>query len=196
MKQATGILILVLLLIVGCTRQRPSEKPPIHLNPNMDDQPKLKAQGESRFFADGAAMRLPVEGTVSRGSLRADSIYYEGRHSDTTFVKVSPVTATAELLERGRERYDIFCSPCHGRTGDGRGMVVRRGMLPPPTFHQDTLRTVEDGYIFSVISNGIRNMPPYKYQISVEDRWAIVAYFRALQLSRNARQQDVPVEYR
>ena len=101
-----------------------------------------------------------------------------------------------QLIERGQQRFNIYCSPCHGRTGDGRGIVVQRGLLPPPSFHDDRLRKVGDGHIFDVISNGIRNMPSYRAQIPVDDRWAIVSYFRALQRSQNASINDVPAEMR
>jgi mono/diheme cytochrome c family protein len=101
-----------------------------------------------------------------------------------------------ELLKRGQERFNIFCSPCHGRLGDGKGIVVERGYSPPPTFHSDRVRSFPDGHIFDVITNGIRNMPPYGPQIPASDRWAIVAYFRALQRSQNATVNDIPVELR
>ncbi|MCP4686121.1 MAG: cytochrome c [bacterium] len=191
--------MLCLVLAVGCARNRPSDEPPIHLNTNMDEQPKYKAQASSEFFVDGQAMRQPVEGTVARGWLREDVVFYTGKTENGKLVKVSPVPVTMELLERGRERYSIYCSPCHGQTGaaqDIKAIVVQKGMLAPPSFHEQRLRDVEDGHLFDVITNGIRNMPPYKYQISVEDRWAIVAYFRALQRSQNATVEDVPESIR
>jgi len=198
----TGILtatILCLVLAAGCSRQRPSDKPPVHLVTNMDDQPKYKPQASSEFFVNGQAMRLPVEGTVARGWLREDVVFYTGRTENGQLVRRSPVPMTLSLLQRGQERYNIYCSPCHGQTGaaqDIKSIVVQKGMLAPPSFHEQRLRDVEDGHIFDVITNGIRNMPPYKYQISVEDRWAIVAYFRALQRSQNAAAEDVPATVR
>lgn len=180
----------------GCVRERPSSKPPIHLIPDMDSQPKYKAQAESRYFADGATMRVPVAGTVARGRLRADDGYYLGLKSDGTPVKTLPVPVTAALLARGQERFNIYCSPCHSRAGDGRGIMVTRGYIPPPTLHDDRLRAIEDGHIFGVITGGLRNMPAYRYQVPVEDRWAIVAYIRALQRSQNATINDIPPDLR
>jgi mono/diheme cytochrome c family protein len=101
-----------------------------------------------------------------------------------------------DLMQRGRERYNIFCSPCHDQTGSGQGIVIKKGFLPPPTFHQQRLREVEDGHLYEVIRNGIRNMPSYRHQISVADRWAIVAYVRAMQRSQNARLEDIPAQMR
>ena len=180
----------------GCTRGRPSENTPIHLNPNMDHQQKYLPQAESRFFEDGMTMRNPVAGTFARGDLHEDDAYWRGRDAIDSVIAKIPVPVTMQLIERGQQRYNIYCAPCHSRTGDGRGIVVQRGMLPPPSFHEDRLRKVDDGHIFDVITNGIRNMPSYKAQIPVEDRWAIVSYFRALQRSQNATLEDVPVEMR
>lgn len=186
--------MLFMLLIIGCYRGSPSEDPPIHLNPNMDNQPKYKAQAESYFFKDGAAMRMPVPGTVARGDLRADPVYYQGKNADGSLVLSSPEEITLELLKRGQERYNIYCAPCHDRTGAGQGIVIKKGFLPPPSLHLDRLREAPDGHLFDVIGNGIRNMPGYDHQIQVADRWAIVAYIRALQRSQNARRSDVPEE--
>ena len=141
-------------------------------------------------------MQLPVAGTVARGQLRADSVYYHGRDSNGELVLTIPVVMTSQLLRRGRERYDIYCSPCHSRVGDGRGIMTKRGYVPPPTFHNDRLRKVADGHLFDVISNGLRNMPSYAHQVPVDDRWAIVAYMRALQRSRNATIEDIPEKLR
>jgi len=179
-----------------CYRGRQSEKPPVHLIPDMDSQPKYDAQEASSYFEDGSTMRLPVEGTVAVGHLNEDNVYYKGKNDDGSFVKHNPVAVTLPVLKRGRERFNIYCAPCHGQIGDGNGIVVKRGFLPPPTFHGDHLRNVEDGHIFNVISNGIRNMPSYAHQVPVSDRWAIVAYVRALQRSQNASIKDVPVELR
>jgi mono/diheme cytochrome c family protein len=183
---------LSIILMAGCLQGTPSENPPIHLNPNMDDQPKYKAMAESRFWTDHAATRMPVEGTVARGQLNADRIYFEGKNPDGTLVKKSPLTIDATLLKHGQERFNIFCSPCHGHIGDGQGIVIKKGFLPAPSFHLDRLRQAEDGHFFDVISKGIRNMPSYRYQVPVHDRWAIVAYIRALQRSQNASAKDVP----
>lgn len=185
------LLTLSSVVFVGCYQGRPSNDPPVHLNPNMDNQPIYKTQSESYFFENGSTMRLPVEGTIARGELREDDAYYRGLNSRGDTIQTSPVPITADLLRRGRERYDIFCSPCHSRIGDGRGIVVAKGFQMAPTFHDKRLRDTGDGYIFNVISNGIRNMPSYRHQIPVADRWAIVAYFRALQRSQNATITDL-----
>jgi len=188
-------LVAALAILAGCQGQ-PSENPPIHLNPNMDDQEKYQPYEASEFFADGAAMRTPPPGTIAQGELHEDIVYYTGFVRDTIYVLQSPVPATIPELKRGEERFNIYCSPCHSRTGDGRGIMVTRGYPPPPSFHDDRLRNVADGYIFNVITNGIRNMPSYRHQIPVDDRWAIVLYLRALQRSQNASFNDVPEEKR
>lgn len=188
------IILVASLLMAGCTRHQPSEKPPVHLVQNMDDQPKYKAQAESHYFADGLSMRQPVEGTVAQGWLRDDSVYFYGKDGSGRLVAKVPVVMTMKRLQRGRQRFDIYCSPCHGRTGTGQSIMVKKGMVAPPNFHEQRLRDIEDGHIFDVITNGLRNMPPYKYQIPVADRWSIVGYVRALQRSQNATLQDIPAE--
>jgi mono/diheme cytochrome c family protein len=183
----------LLLAAAGCTRHQPSDKPPVQPQQNMAEQPKYKPQAESGYFADGSAMREPVEGTVARGWLRVDSSeYYEGTDAAGKLVRKAPVMMTMARLERGRERFNIYCSPCHGRVGDGKSIMVKKGMLPPPNFHDQRLVDVEDGHIFNVMTNGLRNMPPYKYQIPVDDRWSIVGYVRALQRSHRATINDLP----
>ncbi len=192
-KQSLIFLAGALILVSsGCYRGKPSKEPPIHINPNMDDQPRLNAQKASDFFEDGRAMRDLIEGTLPRGFLREDVIYYTGKDAGGKLVKKSPVAPTMAVLKRGQERFNIYCSPCHSRLGDGKGMVVQRGMFPPPTYHQARIRDIEDGHIFDVITNGIRNMPSYKSQIPVSDRWAIVNYLRVLQRSQNAELKDIP----
>jgi len=186
---------LVVVLVIGC-QGRPSTSPPIHLNPNMDDQEKFEPYEANPIFSDSAAMRTPPEGTVARGTLVSDSARQLGLLGESLFVAHVPMDITMPLLERGQERFNIFCSPCHGRLGDGRGIIVQRGYVPPPSFHDERLRNVADGYIFNVITNGIRNMKSYRHQVPVDDRWAIVAYVRALQRSQNATIDDVPQEKR
>lgn len=187
--------VVVIAAVMAACQGRPSENAPIHLNLNMDDQEKYQAQEASRFFADGFAMRIPPDGTVARGQLREDDAFYRGREAGE-FVAVNPVAVTLPVLKRGQERFNIYCSPCHGRTGDGRGIMVTRGYVPPPTFHSKRIRELPDGHIFEVITNGVRNMPAYRNQIAERDRWAIVAFMRALQRSRNARFTDIPEEKR
>ena len=162
----------------------------------MDRQQKYRAQAYSPFFDDGATMRVPVAGTVARGELRDDDVFYRGKTAAGDFVRKGPLPVTMQLLERGQERYDIYCSPCHSRVGDGRGIMVTRGYVPPPSFHTDRIREFPDGQIFDVISNGVRNMPSYRHQIPPGDRWAIAAYLRAVQRSQKASVEDIPVELR
>ncbi|MGD9489148.1 MAG: cytochrome c [Calditrichaceae bacterium] len=196
LKKIFPVFLLLVLSVqfTGCLRGKPSDKPPIHINPNMDQQPKYLPQTESRFFENGSAMRAPVPGTVARGELFDDTEYYFGKDAAGNLILKSPIDPTVKVLKRGQERYDIYCAPCHSRVGDGKGIVVKRGYLPPPSFHQDNIRNFPDGHIYDVISNGIRNMPSYKHQIPVDDRWAIVNYVRALQRARNASASDVPEE--
>jgi mono/diheme cytochrome c family protein len=158
---------------------------------DMHDQPKYIPLRESTFFTDSRSARAPVEGTVARGHLRDDELMYTGKVNgqDAT---VFPSSVDATVMTRGRERFDIYCAPCHGRTGQGDGMVVLRGYRRPPSFHQDRLRGAQVGHFFDVITNGFGAMPDYAAQIRAEDRWAIIAYVRALQLSGHATLADVP----
>jgi mono/diheme cytochrome c family protein len=161
----------------------------------MYDQAKYKPLGESNFFADKRASRPLPEGTVARGWLRADQKLAQGKEGHR-LVDVLPVPLTRELLARGRERFNIYCSPCHDRTGGGRGMVVRRGYQPPPSLHIERLRDAPVGHFFDVMTNGLGAMPDYASQIELSDRWAIAAYVKALQLSQNAPVSDVPPQMR
>jgi len=149
----------------------------------MHDQPSYQPLESSSFFADGRASRSPVPGTVPRGHLREDTHLYTGR-VEGKFSAAFPFPVTLEIMKRGRERYDIFCSPCHDKVGNGQGMVVRRGFSPPPSLHIDRLRSVEAGYLYDVVANGFGRMSGYASQIGVDDRWAVVAYIRALQSSQ------------
>ena len=162
---------------------------------DMHDQPKYKAFRPSDFFGDDRSARPLVEDTVARGQLRADAAYFTGKQG-TMPVDVLPVAVTPALLRRGQQRYGIYCTPCHGQTGRGDGMVVQRGYRRPPSFHIDRLRNEKTGYFFDVITSGFGAMPDYAAQVTVADRWAIVAYLRALQLSENARLEDVPADRR
>jgi mono/diheme cytochrome c family protein len=146
---------------------------------------------ESTFFTDHRSARPLVAGTVARGQLHEDSLLYTGKAggADAT---VFPFPIDARVMARGRERFNIYCSPCHGRTGQGDGMVVRRGYRHPPTYHQDRLREAPVGHFFDVMTNGFGAMPDYAAQVKVEDRWAIAAYIRALQLSEHASLAEVP----
>ncbi|HEV3139107.1 MAG TPA: cytochrome c [Vicinamibacterales bacterium] len=158
---------------------------------DMHDQPKYVPLRESAFFGDARSARPLVPGTVARGRLNDDTLLYTGKVNGAD-TEVFPFPITDATLARGQERFNIYCSPCHGRTGQGDGMVVRRGYRRPPTFHQDRLRTAAVGHFFDVITNGFGAMPDYAAQIPADDRWAIVAYVRALQLSEHATLADVP----
>jgi mono/diheme cytochrome c family protein len=162
---------------------------------DMHDQPKFKPYAKDDFFADRRSARPLPEGTIARGHLREDSVLYTGKAAGKP-VDAFPFAVTAGVMARGQERFDIFCAPCHGRTGDGDGMIVRRGYRKPPTFHQDRLRQTAPGYTFDVITNGFGAMPDYAQQIPVRDRWAIVAYIKALQRSQNTAVGTVPAEAR
>lgn len=159
---------------------------------DMHDQPKFIPLRPSSFFADGRSARPMQEGSVARGHLAEDALYYTGKGPDGKPANMFPFPVTKEVIARGQERFNAFCTPCHDRTGSGRGMVVRRGFRPPPSYHQDRLREVPHGYIFDVITNGFGAMQDYASAIPVEDRWAIVAYVRALQLSQHASVNDIP----
>lgn len=192
------LLLMVMFLIFGCGREKVSDNTPIHFNPNMDHQPKYKAQSASQFFEDGAAMRPLIEGTVALGWLREDEKYYTGKNSKGDFIDKAPVEINLERLKRGQERFNIYCSPCHGRVGDGKGIMTKEEYqyVTPPNYHSDSLRQLADGYIFNVITNGVRNMPSYKHQIPVDDRWSIILYLRALQRSHKATIDDIPFDIR
>ena len=162
---------------------------------DMHDQPKYIPLRESTFFTDARSARPLLEGTIARGHLHDDELLYGGKVNgrDATMF---PFRVDAAVMARGRERFDIYCSPCHGRTGQGDGMVVRRGYRRPPSMHQDRLRDAPVGHFFDVMTNGFGAMPDYAAQIKAEDRWAIAAYVRALQLSEHATVADVPVSER
>ena len=191
------------MALSGC-RGMKSERTPIHPNPNMDHQQRFEEQEANPFFADGSSMRMPVPGTVARGHLRTttNAPFELGRDASGQFVAINPVDIDPGLLERGQERYIIFCTPCHGLAGDGRGIIMAGnggqgyGFVPAPTFHSDFLRNVPDGFIYDVMSNGVRAMPSYGHEIAPTDRWAIVAYIRALQLSQDAGPENVPAPER
>ncbi len=194
MKLALKLLALLLVSVVmmSCRGQK-TDKPPIRHHFNMNFQERFNAQQENPFFEDGMAMRMPVEGTVARGNLRHDTVLFEGVDDTGNYVDEIPFDLTRDFLYRGKERYDIYCQMCHGGTGDGQGVIMTGGYgyVPAPTFHSESSRNMPEGEIYSAIANGIRNMPAYASQIKVEDRWAIVAYVRALQASQNVREIEM-----
>jgi hypothetical protein len=167
------------LFLAGCS-----------LKQDMALQPKNRPLSPSDFFTDGRSERPLLENTVARGSVTEDEMVVSKESNSF------PIPVNLELLERGENRYKIFCTPCHGLQGDGNGMVAMRGMKHPPSYHEERLRQVSNGYIYDVIANGFGAMLGYSAQIPARDRWAIVAYVRALQLSRNARVADLPADVR
>ena len=172
-----------LVLVLGCSKE------------DMVVQPRVKPYQESDFFVDGQASRPLVTGTIARGQLHLDQAYYQGKLGDLLVDKI-PAKVDRALLERGQERYNIYCSPCHSRSGDGRGMIVQRGFPPPPSFHDQRLLDAPSGHYFNVITKGYGAMYSYASRIPTDDRWAIVAYIRALQLSQHAVLDDVPAKER
>lgn len=162
---------------------------------DMRDQPRYEPYEASTFFANGQSSRPLVEGTVARGQLQEDDAFYRGK-VDGEFVDKLPLEVDRALLDRGQQRFNIYCSMCHGPTGDGDGMIVRRGLKRPPSFHIERLRTAPAGHYFDVITHGFGVMPRYAVQIEPHDRWAITAYVRVLQLSQHAELDDLPADER
>ena len=188
-----GVIALASTVVVsGCARGCTSSRPPIHLNPSMDNQPKLRPQAASTFFYDGAGMRLPVPGTVAIGGLKEDAAFFTGKGADGNFVTTSPVPVDERVAARGRDRYEIYCQPCHDARGDGKGILFQRGQVPTASFHQEKLLTYTDGQIFDVITNGFGLMAGYRWPIPPADRWAIVGYVRQLQREAAARGAATP----
>ena len=177
-KLSFPLTLVFVVLIAGCRLD-------MHLQPRYD------AEAPSTFFADGRSAREPVTGTVARGELRVDDLLYRGQINGEV-ADTFPFAIGATDLARGRERFNIYCAPCHGYTGSGDGMIVRRGFPIPPSFHIDRLRAAPAGHFFEVITNGFGLMYGYASRISPEDRWRIGAYIRALQLSEHASVADLP----
>ena len=195
-----GAVGLIPLAHTALARVKHSPAPRMSIIHDMDKQPKYRPQSESKFFVDGSAMRLPPSGTVARGELRENTHFYQGKIGQrwaTTF----PMEVTEEVIRRGKERYRIYCATCHGLAGYGDGITAKRAQelqepnwVPPTSFHTETVRSRPVGHIFNTITNGIRKMPSYGSQIPPEDRWAIIAYVRALQKSQYAEVKNLPPE--
>ena len=183
MKAAVFLAVLGVspLALIGCRQ-------------DMHDQPKYKPLAASTFFPDGQSARPLVADTVARGHLDEDLEFYSGKTAGGKPLDVFPMLVTTDVLQRGRERFNIYCSPCHDRTGSGRGMVVRRGFKPPPSLHVERLVLAPPGHFFDVMTNGFGAMPDYRSPVAPADRWAIVAYIRALQRSQQATLADAPPE--
>jgi mono/diheme cytochrome c family protein len=178
-----GVALVLVLLAAGCSRT--SRKPPLEFIPDMDRQPRFRVQGETSFFADRRMSRPPVPGTVARGQLPSRPLPAS-----------SPLPWNLQTLERGRQRFEIYCAPCHGLTGAGQGIVALRGKWPAGDLREARIQQLSDREIFEVITNGVRTMPPYRFQIEEQDRWAIVAYVRVLQRAARGTLDDVPPELR
>ncbi len=157
----------------------------------MHDQPRFKPLRKSDFYADLRSSRPILDGTIPRGQLRDDTYFYTGKVGNQDGDEM-PFPVTMQVLARGRERFNIYCAPCHSRVGDGNGMIVQRGYRRPPSYHIDRLRKAPLGHFYDVITNGFGAMPDYASQVQPQDRWAIIAYIRALQLSQSATRADVP----
>lgn len=201
---ATAFLVVLTISIAGF-RGHVSEKPPIEVFPDMDRQAKYKPQAASKFFADGRAARPVPAGAVPRGRtpaadpafLREDDRFYRGKNAQGEFARGFPSQAAIdfELMERGQDRYAIYCAPCHGALGDGAGITRAYGMNPA-NFHDDRLREMAEGELFNTISNGKNTMLGYGDKLDAADRWAVVAYLRALQRARTGATADVPPEHK
>lgn len=178
LRKFTLVAVAAVFVLAGCRQ-------------DMHDQPRFKPLAKSDFYADQRSSRNPVEGTVARGQLHDDAYFYTGKIGANPG-DYMPFPVTAEVMHRGRERYNIYCAPCHSQLGDGKGMIVQRGFQPPPSYHAERLRKAPLGYFFDVMTNGFGAMPDYASQIPPRDRWSIVAYIRALQLSQDATKADVP----
>jgi mono/diheme cytochrome c family protein len=178
LRKISPLGLLVVLALAGCRQ-------------DMHDQPRFKPLAKSDFYADLRSARPPAEGTVARGQLHEDSYFYTGKFGNNPG-DYMPFPVTDDVLARGRERFNIYCAPCHSRLGDGDGMIVQRGFRAPPSYHTERLRKAPLGYFFDVMTNGFGAMPEYASQIPPRDRWSIVAYIRALQLSQGATTGDVP----
>ena len=174
--------IVMTVAVVGCRQ-------------DMHDAPRYEPLEASTFFADGRGSRMLVANTVARGMLREDDHLYRGK-IDGELTDIFPMSVTADVMARGQQRFNVFCSPCHGQTGQGNGMVVQRGFPAPPSYHQARLREAPAGYFFDVMTHGFGAMSDYSAQVPVDDRWAIAAYIRALQRSQQATIDDVPVARR
>jgi mono/diheme cytochrome c family protein len=178
-RRSTPFALLICLLLAAGCRQ------------DMHNQPKYRPLRATDFFADGSSARPHVEGTIARGTLQEDEAFFTGKVG-TALVTEMPFPVDEQVLNRGEQRYTIFCAPCHDATGGGKGMVVQRGYRQPTTFHIDRLRQAPPGHFFDVMTNGLGAMPDYRAQISPRDRWAIVAYVKALQLSQHTPAAEIP----
>lgn len=199
----TLLFAVVLTVSIAGFRGMRSTQPPIIVFPDMDVQAKYKPQAASKFFSDGRADRPSPAGTVARGRstaadpdfLQADDAHYRGKNADGTFVASFPVDVTETMIRRGQDRYAIYCQPCHGALGDGQGITKSYGMVATPSYHDDRLRNMTVGEIFNTVTNGKNTMQSYGDKLSPDDRWAVIAYVRALQRAQHATLADVPAAH-
>ncbi len=212
MRYAYYTLAFLCLLTVSILGFRGAKTPdsPIIIFPDMDFQAKYKPQMSSKFFADGRADRTPVPGTVPYGRgagvepghefhdptfLAADDAHYAGKNADGSFVRGFPIDVTETLVRRGQNRFQIYCQPCHGALGDGNGITKQYGMIATPSYHDDRIRKMAEGEIFNTITHGKNTMMPYGDKLTADDRWAVIAYVRALQRAHHASLDDVPKDH-
>jgi len=188
MFRGRGALLFALLLAAACNRVGPDFQ-------KMGNQPKYDPLEPSTFWSDGMSARPRIPGTVARGELSNNPFFDTGKMG-TADGDGFPFEVTAAVIDRGQQRFNIYCTPCHGRLGDGNGMIPSRGYRRPPSFHTDALRNAKTGHFFDVMTNGFGAMPTYAPQVKAEDRWAIIAYIRVLQLSQSGTVNDVPPEHR
>ena len=187
----------VMVVAIAGRRGSISRRPPIELFPDMNRQPKLRPQVPNAFFADGRSSRPPIPGTIAREDRYEDLPVNTGRVTGTTnFVETIPVEVTAKLIARGQQRFNINCSPCHGEQGDGNGVVKKLGLATVANLHDKRIVELPDGEIFNTITYGKNTMGPYGANVTIDDRWAVIAYVRALQLSRLGSIDDVPESMR
>ncbi len=198
-------LVVLTISVMGFRGMR-STQPPIEVFPDMDRQAHYKPQAASKFFSDGRADRPTPAGTVPRGRaengaadssfLRADDAQYLGKNADGSFVRGIPVAVSESMIKRGQDRFMIYCAPCHGALGDGNGITKQYGMVATPTFHDARLREMAAGEIYNTVAHGKNTMQGYGDKLTPDDRWAVVAYFRALQRAQHGSLNDVPLEQR
>jgi len=184
-NNGSGVRVFALALLVAASASACRQ--------DMHDGVKYEPLERSDFFEDHRSSRALVAGTIARGHLKEDKLMFTGRDGDA-LSQTFPFPVTEGVLLRGRERFNIYCTPCHSKTGDGNGMIVQRGYKSPPSFHEARLREMPPGYFFTVMTNGFGQMPSYSLQVGAEDRWAVTAYIRALQLSRTASVADLTAE--
>lgn len=193
-RPAAAALLALSSVLLGACSNFPSRQPPIWVWWDMKKQDKYKPQAESAFFADGRADRTPIAGTIAQELYRPDRSFSTGIAPDGNYVAQNPLPITKETLLQGQRKFDIYCAPCHDRTGSGRGIVPAKSVWVPGNLHDDRIVNFVDGELYHVITNGRRSMPGYRFQISEKDRWAIVAYVRALQRAWRGTMADVPAE--